>query len=105
ARSRSAAEALRQRGMNFDLLAARSPLQLEAADLDRADHIVALKKAEHLPLLRERFSGWLNGANPGRIEYWHIDDVDRMAPAKALPLIAEEVEALMKRLAGTSVRL
>ncbi|MCL2384919.1 MAG: low molecular weight phosphatase family protein [Alphaproteobacteria bacterium] len=98
--ARSAAEALRQRGIDFDPHLARMPLQLKTADLDAAHHIVALKKTEHLALLQERFSVWLNGANPGRIEYWHIDDVDRMAPAKALPLIAREVEELMKRLSG-----
>jgi protein-tyrosine phosphatase len=73
-------------------------MQLEAVDLERADHIVALKKGEHLPLLRERFPSWLSSNEPARIEYWRIEDVDQMPPAQALPLILGELQALMKRL-------
>jgi len=78
------------------------PMQLEIADLESAHHIVALKQAEHLPLMQERFSSWLRLAGPRRIEYWHVHDTDRMAPGDALPLIAREVHGLMKRLAGKS---
>ncbi len=73
-------------------------MQLETVDLETADHIVALKKAEHLPLLRERFPLWLSLNEPARIEYWHVEDVDQMTPAQALPLILGELQVLMKRL-------
>jgi protein-tyrosine phosphatase len=76
------------------------PLQLEIADLNLAHHIVALKKAEHLPLMQERFPSWLGMIDLGRIEYWHIDDTDRMVPEQALPLIAEQLQGLMKRLSS-----
>jgi protein-tyrosine phosphatase len=98
--ARSAAEALQKHGINFNPLLARMPLQVEIADLDSAHHIVALKKAEHLPLMQERFPSWLGTRDPDRIEYWHIHDTDCMAPEHALPLIAEQVQGLMKRLSS-----
>ena len=76
------------------------PLQLDIADLDSAHHIVALKKAEHLTLMQERFPSWPGMIDPGRIEYWHIDDTDRMVPEQALPLIAKQLQGLMKRLSS-----
>ncbi len=76
------------------------PLQLEVADLESADHIVALKHAEHFPLMQERFPSWLGTSDPCRIEYWQVHDIDRMAPEQALPLIAEQLHGLMKRLSS-----
>lgn len=98
----AAAEALQKHGLDFNRQQARMPLQLELADLDAAHHIVALKKAEHLPLLQERFSHWPGSGDPYRIEYWHIDDTDRMTPQEALPLIAAQLQDLMTRLSSKS---
>jgi len=56
------------------------------------------KKAEHFPLLQERFPSWIGTSDPSRIEYWHIHDIDQMAPEEGLPLIARQVQSLMKRL-------
>ena len=98
----SAAEALRLHGLvDFDRRRARMPCQLQVIDLDAADHIVALKKAEHLPLLRERFDAWLATTSPERVEYWHVDDVDELSPDEALPAIAAQVTSLMARLASS----
>ena len=55
----STVQALRKQGANFNPLLARMPLQVEVADLESADHIVALKQAEHFPLMQERFPSWL----------------------------------------------
>ena len=66
----------------------RSPAQVTADDFDRADWIVALKEAEHLPLLRERFPTWAE-----KVEFWQVDD----AP-EALALIEREVMDLAARL-------
>ena len=55
------------------------------ADLEQAERIVALKQAEHLPLLHERFPAWVE-----KIEFWHVDD----AP-DALPLIEREIMSLV----------
>lgn len=96
--ARSTADALHRRGVVFDRAAARAPLQLEVDDLDCADHIVALKEAEHLPMMRERFPAWLDRNDPQRIEYWRVHDIDGMTPEQALPLIANHLQELMKRL-------
>jgi protein-tyrosine phosphatase len=87
----------------FNWKLARMPTQLETVDIETADHIVALKKPEHLPLLRERFPSWLGANEPNRVEYWHIDDVDQMVPARALPLILDELQVLMKQLSRDPV--
>jgi translation initiation factor 1 len=73
---------------------ARSPAQVTAADLEQADRIVALKQAEHLPLLQERFPAWI-----GKVEFWHVDD----AP-EVLGLIEREVVDLAARLIGGGTR-
>jgi hypothetical protein len=56
--------------------------------------IIALKHAEHFPLLEERFPAWTE-----KVEFWHIDD----AP-EALALIEREVMSLVARLLGGGER-
>src|SRR5438132_4747243 len=73
---------------------ARFPIQVTADDLEIADWIVALKQAEHLPLLQERFPAWAE-----KVEVWQVDD----AP-DALPLIEREVMGLVARLLGGGER-
>jgi protein-tyrosine phosphatase len=53
-----------------------------------ADRIVALKQAEHLPLLQERFPAWAE-----RVEFWHVDDA-----TEVLGLIEREVTGLVARI-------
>jgi protein-tyrosine phosphatase len=96
--ARPTAEALQKQDISFNPTLARLPLQLEIVDLESANHIVALKEAEHFPLMQERFPSWFGTSDPCRIEYWHVHDIDRMAPEQALPLIAEQLQGLMKRL-------
>ena len=91
-------KALQERGVNFERGDARMPSQLQIADLEAADHIVALKYAEHFPLMGERFPSFVASHDASRIEYWRVDDVDAMTPDEALPLIEEEVYRLMRRL-------
>jgi protein-tyrosine phosphatase len=68
----------------------RLPAQVTTGDLEQADRVIALKQAEHLPLLQQRFPGWAE-----KVEHWHIDD----AP-EALGLIEQEVMALVARIHG-----
>ena len=63
--------------------------------LTRADHIVALKEDEHLPLLQQRFPQHLS-----RIEFWQVSDLDCAPPDEALAQIEDGVVALIERLAG-----
>lgn len=72
---------------------ARFPLPLQERDLLRAQLIVALKEAEHRPLLASRFPLWVD-----RVEYWHVHDVDCALPEDALAEIARAVPALLARL-------
>src|ERR1700676_1633066 len=72
----------------------RFPVQVTINDLERADRVVALKQAEHLPLLQERFPAWAE-----KVEFWHVDD----AP-KVLGLIEQEVMGLVARLLGGGER-
>lgn len=72
----------------------RGPIALTEPDLERASHIVALKRQEHWPLLSLRFPGWAD-----RVEYWQVDDVDCAGPDQALPQIEAAVVSLAERLA------
>jgi protein-tyrosine phosphatase len=65
------------------------------ADLASAHLVVALKEAEHRPLMTERFPGWVE-----RVEYWAVHDLDAATPDQALPEIEERVRALVARLQG-----
>ena len=98
--AKATVRALQARGVCFDREHARMPLQLTAANLEAAHHIVALKYAEHFPLMGARFPEWVSTLGPSRIEYWHVHDVDGMTPEEALPLIKSEVLGLMRRLGG-----
>jgi protein-tyrosine phosphatase len=71
----------------------RYPRQCTLEELAAATLVVAVKEAEHRPLLRDRFPGW-----EARVTYWHVHDIDVDAPGKALPEIAVQVEALVTRL-------
>ena len=99
------AKALQERGIKFERDHARFPLQLQLSDLEAADHIVALKFAEHFPLMGQRFPAFTCSEDASRVEYWRVDDIDAMTPDEALPLIEEEVYGLMRRLKATGRRL
>jgi len=90
----SAIKALETRGLRAAADFARLPMQVTVDDLDLADWIVALKQAEHLPLLQERFP-----ARAEKVEYWQVDD----AP-EVLGLIEREVMDLAARLIGGGKR-
>ena len=72
----------------------RSPIALAEQDLIAAHHIIALKHAEHHPLMTRKFPDWTE-----RIEYWHVHDIDYATPEEALPQIEYAVRALLERLA------
>src|SRR3954470_19818639 len=69
---------------------ARHPQQVTTADLERAHRVVALKRDEHLPLLRERFPAWSE-----KVEFWDVDDAPE-APA----VIQREVMGLVAHILG-----
>src|SRR3984957_19914426 len=46
---------------------ARFPMQATADEFEKAGWVVALKEAEHLPLLQEKFPGWAE-----KVEFWQV---------------------------------
>jgi protein-tyrosine phosphatase len=92
--SRYTVARLKQQGVAHDE-DQRFPLPLSETDLASADHIVAVKEAEHRPLVAARFPAWRD-----RIEYWHVHDLDCATPDKAIPHLENEVMQLLERLAA-----
>ena len=90
----SAIEALKAMGIRADDAITRMPAPVTTDDLETAERIVALKHAEHLPLLQERFPAWATKA-----EFWHIDDTPEV-----LGLIEQEVNGLVARILGEGER-
>jgi protein-tyrosine phosphatase len=90
----SAVKALEAMGVHAAEAVTRLPAQVTTDDLERADRVVALRHAEHLPLLQERFPAWAE-----KVEFWHVDD----AP-KVLGLIEQEVMGLVARILGGGQR-
>jgi protein-tyrosine phosphatase len=72
----------------------RHPLPVDRHDLRRAAQVIALKEAEHRPLVEERFPGWAR-----RVQFWHVHDIDGWSVEQTLAAIDREVEALVARLA------
>ncbi|MFZ5833417.1 MAG: low molecular weight phosphatase family protein [Planctomycetota bacterium] len=77
----------------------RSPQQVTATDFEEADLVVAVKEAEHRPMMVALFSDWHD-----RIEYWAIDDLDCAEPHEALPLLECQIHTLVDRLSRQSPR-
>ena len=71
----------------------RYPIQLAEVDIEDADLVVALKKAEHYPMMVQQFPKWA-----GRIQYWHINDLDCASADESLPVCEASVESLVKTL-------
>src|SRR5262245_32987223 len=90
----SALQALKALGVHAADAVSRSPAQVTIGDLEGAALIVALKHAEHLPLLQERFPAWAE-----KVEFWRVDDVPEV-----LALIEQEVMGLVARLLGGGQR-
>jgi protein-tyrosine phosphatase len=84
--------ALRELGVRLPATL-RSPRDVEPPDFERSALTVALKEAEHRPLVMQRFPAALV-----RVEFWHVDDVGDAPPSVALPMIERLVRALIQRL-------
>ena len=86
----SAIKALEARGLRAVPEFGRFPIQVTVEDFEAAHWIVALKEAEHLPLLQERYPAWAE-----KVEFWDVDD-----GPEVLDLIEREVMDLAARLIG-----
>jgi protein-tyrosine-phosphatase len=72
----------------------RYPAQVTEAELAGADRVIAVKEAEHRPLLAAGYPGWEE-----RVIYCHIHDLDQATAAEALGEIEELVRGLVDELA------
>lgn len=68
----------------------RFPRQLDQDDLLIADLVIAVKEAEHRPLLQERFSSWEQS-----IAYWQIHDLDCSPAEEALAALQVRLDRLL----------
>ncbi len=90
--SRFAREALEAKGIVAEG-ALRDPCPCSLADFNEAQIVIALKEAEHRPLIEQRFPEVAD-----RILYWHVDDIDFAPPSTALPMIEHLVRELISGL-------
>ena len=90
--SRFAREALDAKGIAPEG-ATRSPQPCSLADFAQARIVIALKEAEHRPLIERRFPEVAD-----QIIYWHVDDIEFAHPSVALAMIDENVRDLVSRL-------
>jgi protein-tyrosine-phosphatase len=68
----------------------RAPIGCCDDDLSTATRVIAVKEAEHRPLLSIRFPGWED-----RVEYWHVHDLDAAGADVALAEIERHVQELI----------
>ena len=74
----------------------RMPQDAAEPDFRMARIIVALKEAEHRPLMEQRFPSWVE-----KVEYWRVHDLDYALPTEALPQVKAHVDELYSRLLQT----
>ncbi|BAL78203.1 low molecular weight phosphatase family protein [Bradyrhizobium cosmicum] len=90
--SRYALEALQAKGI-APAGAARHPVLCTFDDFAGAELVIALKDAEHRPMVERRFAGVAH-----RVQYWDVDDIEYLDPPTALARIDEQVGLLIGRL-------
>jgi len=71
------------------------PRRAEEEDFAAATRIIAVKEAEHRAMVERRFPNWA-----GRVEYWHVHDLDAGAPDDACKQIEQHVLSLIAELRG-----
>ncbi|HEY3393197.1 MAG TPA: hypothetical protein VGK58_10840, partial [Lacipirellulaceae bacterium] len=91
--SRHALDNLTSHGILSDACS-RLPLAASDADFATAHRIIALKEAEHRPLVDMHFARWRD-----RVEYWHVHDVDCALPVDTIAHLEREVFRLLEQLA------
>jgi protein-tyrosine phosphatase len=71
----------------------RFPQPVTVQDFQTAHHVVAVKEAEHRPMIERFFPEWTE-----RVEFWRVHDVDCAGPEVALPELQHLVAELIDRL-------
>lgn len=86
------AAALTERDIDLRYTAA-TRVALTEADLQGADLVIALRDAEHRPMIIEQFPHW-----EPRIHFWDVADVEDLPHVEALTRIEAQVLALLAEL-------
>ena len=73
----------------------RKPMDATEDDFAKADRVIAIKRAEHHPIIQKRFETFAD-----RVEYWDIHDIDASTPEEQLPLLHAQVRSLITDLAS-----
>ncbi|WFU70270.1 MULTISPECIES: low molecular weight phosphatase family protein [unclassified Bradyrhizobium] len=89
-------DALQAKGIAPDG-AARNPALCTTSDFADAALVIALKDAEHRPMIERRFAGVAH-----RVEYWDVDDIEYLDAPTALGKIDELVGQLIGSLQSRS---
>jgi protein-tyrosine phosphatase len=92
----STRDALACRGIPIHQTAARKT-SITENDMRKATVRIALKEAEHRPLIQALLPAW-----DDKIVYWHIHDVDVAPPHKTIPLLEAKVIDLINELKQTT---
>ena len=72
--------------------AARMPRLAERVDFVSAEHIVAMSRREHRPMIAARFPDWVDA-----VEYWDVEDLGVCSAELALASIESCVRQLRDR--------
>jgi protein-tyrosine phosphatase len=94
--SRHTREALAERGIECES-ARRLPRTTSADDFQEADLVIAVKRAEHEPMIAANFPERL-----ARVEFWDVHDLDCAGPDKAIPRLQALVFGLLDKLAQSA---
>ncbi len=71
----------------------RLPVNATDSDFHAANSVVAVKRAEHYPLIQQHFPDWLDV-----VEFWDVDDLDCASPEEAMRHLERNVLDLLERL-------
>jgi protein-tyrosine phosphatase len=71
----------------------RSPRQASDADFQSADLVIAMKEAEHRPMMEEKYPRWTT-----KVRYWHIHDLDVIPNGGGLADVESHVRRLVDQL-------
>ena len=71
----------------------RFPRKVASPDFVTSDLVIAVKEAEHRPMMEQGFPEHL-----ARVEFWHVHDIDCAMPEDTIADLEQRVAALIDRL-------
>lgn len=71
----------------------RFPMQLEEKDLQEADHIIAINRVEHQPMMEKQFPDWAE-----KVTYWDVADLNITDSKNALSAIEDQIQLFFEKI-------